>query len=58
MKMVRELGLIRRKTVWFLSSLGVENCEALPLVREDRGGETSALPVVLPRASLGRYVST
>ena len=38
MKVVRELGLERRETVWFLSSMDVEIWEALTLVREDREG--------------------
>jgi hypothetical protein len=31
-------------------------CEELPLVREDRGGQTSGVPVVPPGALLGSYV--
>ena len=31
-------------------------CEELSLVREDRDGRTSSVPVVLPRALLGSYV--
>jgi hypothetical protein len=31
-------------------------CGELPLVREDRGGQTSGVPVVVPTASLGSYV--
>jgi hypothetical protein len=30
----------------------------LSLVREDRDGHTSGVPVVLPKASLGSYVWT
>ena len=29
------------------------NCADLPLVREDRGGRTAGVPVVLPSAALG-----
>ena len=54
--MVRELGLERRETVRSLSSVGVENCKELFLVREDRNGRTYGVPVVLSRASLGSYV--
>ena len=53
MKAVRELGLIRRKTVWILSLLGVENCGGRVLVREDRTRHTSHAPVVSPEAPLG-----
>ena len=31
-------------------------CEGLPLVREDRGGPTAGVPVVLPKARLGSQV--
>jgi hypothetical protein len=34
----------------------LENCVDLPLVREDRGEQTSGVPVVLPRAPLDSYV--
>ena len=51
--MVRELGSERRETVRSLSIVGVGN---LRLVREDRDGQTSGVPVVLPRAQLGSYV--
>ena len=54
--MVRELGSERRETVRSLSVVGVDICGALSLVREDRDGRTSGLPVVTPVASLGRYV--
>ena len=56
MKAVRELGLIRRKTVWILSFSGVKNCENHSLVREDREWQTSNVSVVLPKASLSSYV--
>lgn len=56
MKAVRELGLIRRKTVWILSLLGVENCGGRILVREDRIRQTPDGPVVSPEAPLGSYV--
>ena len=35
-----------------------EICGKLLLVREDRSGRTSGVPVVLPKASLGSYVRT
>ena len=35
-KVVRELGLKRRETVWSLSTMGVEELKVIPrLVRED-----------------------
>lgn len=47
--MVRELGLERRETVRFLSTVGVkENCEEPPLVREDLVGPTYGVPGVMP----------
>ena len=52
-KAVRELGLERRETVRSLSAVGVETCEALSLVREDREGRTSGVPVVAPAAPPG-----
>ena len=52
-KRVRELGLERRETVRSLSAVGVETCEALSLVREDREGRTSGVPVVAPAAPPG-----
>ena len=52
-KAVRELGLERRETVRSLSAVGVETCEALSLVREDREGRTSGGPVVAPAAPPG-----
>ena len=51
--MVRELGLERRETVRSLSAVGVETCEELSLVREDRDGRTSGVPVVAPAAPPG-----
>ena len=54
--MVRELGSERRETVRSLSVVGADICGALSLVREDRDGRTSGLPVVMPIASLGSYV--
>src|SRR6185312_14253630 len=33
-----------------------ENCEDLPVVREDPGGRTAGVPVVMPMASPGSYV--
>ena len=50
------MGLIRRKTVWILSLLGVYNCGGRVLVREDRPRQTSNGPVVSPEAQLGSYV--
>jgi hypothetical protein len=35
-----------------------ETCEALSLVREDREGRTSGVPVVAPAAPPGSYVRT
>ena len=35
-----------------------ETCEALSLVREDRDGRTSGVPVVAPAAPPGSYVRT
>ena len=51
--MARELGSERRETVRSLSVVGVEICRALTLVREDRVGQTSGLPVVPPGALPG-----
>ncbi len=51
--MVRELGLKRRETVWSLSAVGVGNLKGLLLVREDRSGQTSGVPVVTPVALPG-----
>jgi hypothetical protein len=36
----------------------LECCEELSLVREDRDGHTSSVPVVAPAAQLGSYVRT
>src|SRR5215468_6635551 len=55
-KVVRELGLKRRETVWSLSAVGVGRLRGLLLVREDRSGRTSGVPVVTPVASPGSYV--
>ena len=49
-KCVRQVGL--------LSTMGVDSCGVLPLVREDRGELTSGLPAVVPTAPLGSYVGT
>ena len=54
--MARELGSERRETVRSLSVVGVEACEDLTLVREDRVGQTSSAPVVAPAAPQGSYV--
>ncbi len=56
--MVRELGSKRRETVWSLSAVGVGVLEELSLVREDRDGHTSGVPVVAPAAPPGSYVWT
>ena len=54
--MVRELGLERRETVRFLSTVGVkENCEEPTQVREDREGPTSGVPVVNSAGQLSWY---
>ena len=55
-KVARELGSERRETVRSLSVVGVEICVALTLVREDRVGQTSGLPVVPPGAPPGSRV--
>ena len=54
--MARELGSERRETVRSLSVVGVEACEDLTLVREDRVGLTSGEPVVAPAALPGSCV--
>ena len=54
--MARELGSERRETVRSLSAVGVRICVDLTLVREDRVGLTSSVPVVPPGALLGSYV--
>ena len=51
-KAARELGSERRETVRSLSIVGVGNLKGAVLVREDRDGRTSGVPVVLPRAPL------
>ena len=33
-----------------------DSCEDLPVVREDPGGRTAGVPIVMPMASLGSYV--
>ena len=35
-----------------------DSCEDLPVVREDPGGRTAGVPVVMPMASPGSYVRT
>ena len=55
-KVARELGSERRETVRSLSVVGVEICVAPTLVREDRVGLTSGLPVVPPGAPPGIHV--
>ena len=49
-KAVREPGSERRETVRSLSVVGVGNLRELSLVREDRDGHTSGVPVVVPTA--------
>ena len=56
--MVRELGLERCETVWSLSTDGVDVCEELILVREDRIGGTSGVPIVGPIHGRHRRVAT
>lgn len=55
-KAIREMGLERRETVRFLSSVGVKNWESRLLVREDRSLSTYGRPVVVPTAQLDSYV--
>src|SRR5881409_2776867 len=55
-KAARELGLERRETVRSLSAARVGVLRRAVLVREDRDGRTSGVPVVLPRARLVGYV--
>ena len=52
MKVVRELGLERRETVRFLSTVK-KNKKLLILVREDRIGFTNGVPVILSKVLLG-----
>ena len=52
-KVARELGSERRETVRSLSIAGVGVLRGASLVREDRDGQTSGLPVVPPGAPLG-----
>jgi len=56
MKVVRELGLERRETVWSLSTVGVKNWEDSTLVREDQIEQTYGVSVVIPIALLSSYV--
>lgn len=46
------------RQVGFYLSCPQEDWEELLLVREDRSGDTSSVPVVTPVAQLGSYVST
>src|SRR5699024_4529864 len=55
-KAARELGSERRATVRSLSAARVETRRRLSLVREDRDGRTSGVPVVPPGAGLVGYV--
>lgn len=55
-KMVPELSLERRETVWILPGVRAKNWENHFLVREDRKCSTSGALVVLPRAWPGSYV--
>ena len=53
-KVVRELGSERRETVRSLSVVGAGYLKGkLSLVREDRDGRTSGVPVVTPVAAAG-----
>ena len=54
--MVRELGLERRETVRSLSAVGVGELIGLLLVREDRSGRITGVPVVSPDALPGSYM--
>ncbi len=45
-KVVRELGLERRETVWSLSTVYIENRGNYSLVREDREMQTYCVSVV------------
>ena len=54
--MARELGSERRETVRSLSVVGAEICGDPALVREDRAGQTSGVPVVPPGARPGSRV--
>ena len=53
-KVVRELGLKRRETVWSLSAVGVGSLTgAAPRYERTGVDETSGVPVVTPVASPG-----
>ena len=45
-----------RETGWALSAAGVRTWEELPLVREDRGEQTSGVPALVPTEMPGSYV--
>ncbi len=53
MKAVRELGSERRETVRSISGVGVRILEEPSLVREDREGHTSGVPVIVPTVNAG-----
>ena len=58
MKMVHELGLERRESVRFLSTVRIENKQSLSLVREDQDNATNGQQAVMLLAMSGRYVAT
>ncbi len=58
MKMVHELGLERRESVRFLSTVRFENKQSLSLVREDQDNATNGQQAVMLIAMSGRYVAT
>ena len=57
MKMVHELGLERRESVRFLSTVRFENKQSLSLVREDQDNATYGQRAVLSKALSGSYVA-
>ena len=56
MRAARELGSERRETVWSISGVGPTACGILFLVREDRKGRTSGVPVIRVEYTLGSHV--
>ena len=58
MKVVHELGLERRESVRFLSTVRFENKQSLSLVREDQDNATNGQQAVMLIAMSGRYVAT
>jgi len=55
-KVVRELGLERCKTVRSLSTSGFKNFRQLTLVRKDREGLIDCLPVIFFKVQPGSFV--